>query len=258
MKKDNKANDKDKDREKKMLERTRRKPGHASRRPVSRRHKTNVSKLDKTPYTAVDAVKMVQKAKGSKFDESVDVVLKLGIDPRKSDQLVRGSVSLPKGIGKDITVLVFAEGELADKAKEAGADYVGGKELADKILKENWVDFDLVIAHPGMMRFIGRLGKVLGPKGKMPSPKAGTVTADVVSAVTEFKSGRVEYRTDSGGNVHAPIGKKSFSTEDLVENLEALVEHIKSVKPPSSKGTYLQKVVVSSTMGPGVPVEIKR
>lgn len=249
-----------KKKEEDVVEKPRRKrPGPPNKRPSSRRHRKNREKVEKSKmYTQHDALSLLKNCKSAKFDETVEVVMNLGIDPRKSDQLVRGSVSLPKGTGKEVCVLVFAEGELAEQAKDAGADYVGGQDLVDKIMKENWVDYDLVIAHPSMMRFVGRLGKILGPKGKMPSPKAGTVTIDVVKAVEEFKSGRVEYRSDSGGNVHAPIGKKSFSVEDLAANLNAFVEHIKGVKPSASKGTYIQKIVVSSTMGPGVHIELKK
>ena len=237
----------------------RRRPGHPKRRPASRRHLENKKKLDKgISYPLDEAISMLQDTRGVKFDETIEVVMKLGIDPRKSDQLVRGSVSLPKGIGKKVSVLVFAEGELAEAAKEAGADFVGGKDIVEKIQKENWVGFDVAIAHPEMMRFVGKLGKLLGPKGKMPSPKSGTVTADVVTAVKEFKAGKVEYRTDSGGNVHAPVGKRSFPRENLQANIQTFIEHIRNVKPATAKGTYIQKIVISSTMGPGISIELKR
>lgn len=238
----------------------RRRPGHPRRRPVSRRYSENVKKVDnKKRFPLEQAVALLKDLKNAKFDETVEVAMKLGIDPRKSDQLIRGSVSLPKGIGKKVKILVFApDGELAESAKKAGADVVGGEELVEKIQKENWLDFDVAIAHSSMMRFVGKLGKVLGPKGMMPSPKSGTVTDNVALAVQEFKSGKVEYRTDGGGNVHAPVGKKSFSVENLIANIETFVEHIKSMKPPAAKGTYIQKVVISSTMGCGIPVEIKR
>lgn len=237
----------------------RRRPGHPNRRPTSRRHQGNLSLVKRgTIYPLKDAVEILKKAKGTKFDESVEVVIKLGIDTRKSDQMIRGSVSLPKGIGKSVVLVVFAEGELADQAKAAGADVVGGKELVDKIQQENWVDFDIAIAHPSTMKYVGRLGKVLGPKGKMPSPKAGTVTADIIKAVQEFKSGRVEYRADGGGNVTIPVGKKSFPVEDLLSNIEAFIEHIKAAKPSTAKGTYIQKVAVSTTMGPGIIIDTKK
>lgn len=236
----------------------RRRPGPPKRRPVSRRHRENSAKVERKHYSLREAVELLKSTKGPRFDETVEIAMKLGIDPRKSDQLVRGSVPLPKGIGKSVTVVVFAEGDLQDQAKEAGADYVGGKELIEKIQKENWVDFDVAIAHPSMMRFVGRLGKILGPKGKMPSPKSGTVSADVATAVREFKSGRVEFRTDNSGNIHAPMGKKSFPVEDLIANIETFVEHIKTLKPSTAKGTYIQKLALSTTMGPGIMVEWKR
>jgi large subunit ribosomal protein L1 len=172
--------------------------------------------------------------------------------------MVRGSVSLPKGIGKEVKVLVFAEGDLAEAAKNAGADYVGSVDLVERITNESWMDFDIAIAHPNMMRHLSKLGKILGPKGKMPSPKSGTVTPDVAKAVTEFKAGKVEYRTDSGGNVHAPIGKKNFVAQDIIINAETFMEHIKHVRPSTAKGAYIQKVVISSSMGPGIPIELKR
>lgn len=237
----------------------RRRPGPQKRRPISRRHKENIAKMERTKfYTLSDAVQLLKNLKGAKFDETIAVVMKLGVDPKKSDQLLRGSVSLPKGIGKTVKVLAFAEGDLAEQAKAAGADVVGGKELVDKIQSENWMDFDIAVAHPSMMRYVGKLGKILGPKGKMPSPKSGTVNENIAQAVKEFKSGRVEYRTDSGGNVHAPVGKKGFSVEDLIANIDAFVEHIRSIKPSTSKGVYLQKVGIVSTIGPYIPIEVKR
>lgn len=237
----------------------RRRPGPARRRKASRRYRENFGKVERVrQYPLKEAIEVLQNTKPPKFEETFEVSIKLGIDPKKSDQLVRGSVPLPKGIGKTVKVLVFAEGNLADEAKAAGADIVGGKEIVDKIANENWVDFDIAIAHPSMMKLVGRLGKVLGPKGKMPSPKAGTVSPDIVRAIQEFKSGRVEYRTDSSGNVHAPVGKRSFPLEDLKANIETFIEHIKSVRPPSARGTYIQKISVSTTMGPGVFLEIKR
>ena len=186
----------------------------------------------------------------AKFDETVDVVVKLGIDPRKTDQLVRGAVSLPKGLGKTVKVIVFAEGDRATAAQEAGADEVGSADLAARI-QGGWMDFDIVIASPDMMRHVGKLGKVLGPQGKMPSPKSGTVTPDVAQAVSDFKAGKVEFRTDSGGNVHAPLGKCSFSVERLEENLHAFLNHLTSLRPSAVKGTFVRKVSVSTTMGPG-------
>ena len=202
-------------------------------------------------YEAQDAIQLLKDLPGAKFDESVEVVIRLGIDPRKTDQLVRGAVSLPKGLGRDVKVVVFAEGEKAEQAKAAGADEVGSEDLAAKILG-GWMDFDIVITSPDMMRHVGKLGKVLGPQGKMPSPKSGTVTPDVANAVTEFKAGKVEFRTDAGGNVHAPVGKRSFSTEDLVANLEAFLSHVETMRPAAVKGAFLRRVCLSTTMGPGL------
>lgn len=237
----------------------RRKPGHPNRRPMSRRHAENRKKVDREKrLTLEEAVAILKETKPTKFDESVDVVMKLGIDPRKSDQLVRGSVSLPKGIGKSVKVIAFAEGDQVEAAKQAGADFVGGQDLVDKIMKDNWMDFDVAVAHPNMMRFVSKLGKVLGPKGKMPSPKSGTVNADVAKAVSDFKAGKVEYRADSGGNVHAIVGKKSFPAENLIVNIQTFMEHIKNAKPTTAKGTYIQKVAISSTMGPGLILDTKR
>ena len=237
----------------------RRRPGHPNRRPSSKRHLENVKKINKLErYPLEDAVALLKQMKPSKFNEYVEIMMKLGVDPRKSDQMVRGSVSLPKGIGKEVKVLVFAEGELADDAQKAGADYVGSVDIVEKILNENWMDFDVAIAHPSMMRHLSKLGKVLGPKGKMPSPKSGTVTPDVAKAVVEFKAGKVEFRTDNGGNVHAPVGKLNFAAEDLIVNIDTFMEHIRHVKPTTAKGTYIQKVVISSSMGPGIPLELKR
>jgi large subunit ribosomal protein L1 len=237
----------------------RRRPGQPNRRPSSKRHLANVKKVDKTKrYTLEEAVALLKEMTPSKFNETVEIMMKLGIDPKKSDQMVRGSVSLPKGIGKEVKVLVFAEGDMAEAAKKAGADFVGSTDLVDKIITENWMDFDVAIAHPNMMRYLSKLGKVLGPKGKMPSPKAGTVTTDVAKAVVEFKAGKVEFRSDNGGNVHAPVGKINFVAEDLVVNINTFIEHIRHIKPATSKGAYIQKIVVSSSMGPGIPLEIKQ
>lgn len=237
----------------------RRRPGHPHPRPISKRHKQNLTKVDcDKEYPLEQAVAILKSTINTKFDETVEIVMKLGIDTKKSDQLVRGSVSLPKGIGKSVKVLAFAEGEAAEIAKKAGADVVGGKEIADKIINEGWLDFDVAIAHTPTMKFVGKLGKTLGPKGKMPSPKSGTVVEDVGKAVQEFKAGKVEFRADSGGNIHAPVGKKSFTAENLMTNIETFIEHIKHVRPATSKGTYVQKIVISTTMGPGVALEIKR
>jgi large subunit ribosomal protein L1 len=205
-------------------------------------------------YSAEEAFSLLKSLPGPKFDETVEVAVRLGIDPRKSDQLVRGAVSLPKGLGKTVKVVVFAEGDKAEAAKAAGADEVGSDELATKI-EGGWMDFDVVIASPDMMKHVGRLGRVLGPQGKMPSPKSGTVTPDVAKAVTDFKAGKVEFRTDAGGNVHAPLGKRSFATEDLVANLTAFMDHLAGMRPSAVKGVFVRKVSVSTSMGPGAQIE---
>ncbi len=204
-------------------------------------------------YSAEEAFSLLKSLPGPKFDETVEVAVRLGIDPRKSDQLVRGAVSLPKGLGKTVKVVVFAEGDKAEAAKAAGADEVGSDELATKI-EGGWMDFDVAIASPDMMKHVGRLGRVLGPQGKMPSPKSGTVTPDVAKAVTDFKAGKVEFRTDAGGNVHAPLGKRSFATEDLVANLTAFMDHLAGMRPSAVKGVFVRKVSVSTSMGPGAQI----
>jgi len=201
-------------------------------------------------YEPNDALNLLKELPGAKFDETVEVAVKLGIDPKKSDQLVRGAVSLPKGLGKSVRVIVFAEGDKAEAAAAAGADEVGSAELAAKIAG-GWMDFDIVIASPDMMKHVGKLGKVLGPQGKMPSPKSGTVTPDVANAVTEFKAGKVEFRTDAGGNVHAPVGKRSFAAEDLEANLTAFLDHLAGLRPASVKGQFMRKISLSTSMGPG-------
>ncbi len=222
----------------------------------SKRYLESVKSYDsKKKYALREGVEVLKGFSKTKFDESVEVVMKLGIDPKRSDQMLRGSISLPKGIGKELRVVVFAKGEKADEAKGAGAVEVGAEELAAKVEK-GWMDFDVAIAAPDMMRLIGKLGRVLGPQGKMPSPKSGTVTENVQEAVKEFKAGKIEYRNDAGGNVHALVGKLSFSTEDLVANIESFVRHIEASKPASAKGTFLEKTTISSTMGPGVKVTV--
>lgn len=221
----------------------------------SKRYTTAAARIDEdAQYEASQAFSLLKELPGAKFDETVDVVVKLGIDPRKSDQLVRGAVSLPKGLGKAVTVVVFAEGDKAEAATAAGADHVGSADLAEKI-SGGWMDFDVVIASPDMMKHVGKLGRVLGPQGKMPSPKSGTVTPDVANAVTEFKAGKVEFRTDTGGNVHAPLGKRSFPVEDLVSNLSAFLDHLMAMRPAAVKGNFMRKVSVSTTMGPGARIQ---
>ncbi len=206
-------------------------------------------------YSPSDALGLVKTLAYAKFDESVDAVFTLGIDPRKADQLVRGTVSLPHGTGKAVRVLVFAESDAARDAEAAGADVVGGKDLAEEISGGRALDFDITIATPDMMPHVGKLGPVLGPRGLMPNPKSGTVTNDVAKTVAEFKAGRVEYRNDRYGNVHLPVGRVSFTPENLVENFGSAADELIRVRPPAAKGRFLRKVAVSSTMGPGVKVD---
>jgi len=207
-----------------------------------------------TLYDTTDALDLVIKAAPAKFDETVEVHLKLGVDGRHADQQVRGAIVLPNGTGKTRRVLVFAKGPKEAEAKEAGADFVGAEDLAEKIQKESWFDFDVVVATPDMMGVVGRLGKLLGPKGLMPNPKSGTVTADVAKALEEIKAGKVEYRLDKTNIIHVPIGKVSFGTEKLEGNFKALLEAVVKAKPAAAKGQYLRSVTVASTMGPGVKV----
>ena len=205
-------------------------------------------------YDTAEAMDLVCQTSKAKFDETIEIHIRLGVDSRHADQQVRGAVVLPNGTGKNVKVLVFAKGDNIEKAQAAGADYVGGPELAEKIQKENWFDFDVVIATPDMMGVIGRLGKVLGPKGLMPSPKAGTVTPDVARAVTEAKAGKIEYRLDKTNIIHCPIGKASFGAEKLQENFDTLLGAIIKAKPAAAKGQYIKSCVLASTMGPGVKV----
>lgn len=206
-------------------------------------------------YKVEEAVKLVKGCKTAKFDESIDVAIKLGVDPRHADQMVRGAVVLPNGTGKTVRVAVFAKGPKAQEAKDAGADVVGADDLHDRIVNEGFLDFDKVVATPDMMGVVGRLGRVLGPRGLMPNPKVGTVTMDVAKAVQEAKGGKVEFRVEKAGIVHAPIGKVSFESDKLIENLRALVDAVMRAKPAAAKGTYVQSVTLSSTMGPGVKVD---
>ena len=205
-------------------------------------------------YTPAEALELAVKTAKAKFDETIELHVRLGVDPRHADQQVRGAVVLPHGTGKDVKVLVFAKGEKAKEAEAAGADFVGADELVQKIQGENWFDYDVVVATPDMMRVVGRLGRVLGPKGLMPNPKSGTVTFDVANAIKEIKAGKVEYRVDKTAIVHCPIGKKSFGTEKLVENFKALMDALVKAKPAAAKGQYLKSVSVSATMGPGAKV----
>ncbi|KAF0183135.1 MAG: large subunit ribosomal protein L1 [Nitrospirae bacterium] len=217
-----------------------------------------VADLDLTQdYAIDDAVSLVKKSAFAKFDESVDITFNLGVDPRKSDQIVRGTVVLPHGTGKTVRVLVFAKGEKEKEAADAGADYVGAEDLVEKI-QGGWLDFDKAVATPELMGLVGKLGKVLGPRGLMPNPKLGTVTFDVGKAVKEIKAGKVEYRTDKAGIVHIPFGKVSFDSEKLVENVNAVIRSISRAKPATSKGKYIKKISVSSTMGPGIKVDVTK
>jgi large subunit ribosomal protein L1 len=207
-------------------------------------------------YAVDDAVGIVKANANAKFDETVEVAMRLGVDPKKGDQQVRGSVVLPHGLGgKARSVLVFAEGERAKEAQAAGADFVGGAELVEKVAG-GWTEFDVAVAVPAMMRHVGKLGKVLGPQGKMPSPKAGTVTDDVTAAVKAYKGGKVEYRVDAGANVHGPVGKASFDGGKIADNVRAFVDSVRAAKPHTSKGTYIRRVTISSTMGPGVQLDL--
>lgn len=220
----------------------------------SRRYRANRDKVDRLKkYPLPEALEILKGLTSAKFDETVELSVKLGIDPRQSDQQVRGSIALPNGTGRSVKVLVFAEGEAAEAAKAAGADFVGSNDLADKI-QGGWLDFDIALATPDMMRVVGRLGRVLGPQGKMPSPKSGTVTPNVGPAVKEFKAGRIEVRSDDGGNVHSGVGRLSFTVAALVENVEAYLHALQRMKPSTSRGIFIQKVVVSSTMGPGINI----
>ncbi|MDI1471228.1 MAG: 50S ribosomal protein L1 [Thermodesulfovibrio sp.] len=215
-------------------------------------------KLDlQKEYTLEEAINILKENSFTKFNETVEMAINLGIDPRKSDQVVRNSVVLPHGTGKEVRVLVFAKGEKEKEAREAGADYIGAEDLIEKIQK-GWLEFDRTIATPDMMGQVGKLGKILGPRGLMPNPKLGTVTFDIAKAVKEAKAGKIEYRNDKGGVVHVPIGKLSFETEKLVENAIAVLKSIVKAKPPTSKGKYIKKVALSSTMGPGLKIDISK
>ena len=218
-----------------------------------KKYQESAKQIDKNAlYDTNEAMELLVKTAPAKFDETVELHVKLGVDSRHADQQVRGAIVLPHGTGKTVRVLVFAKGDKADAAREAGADYVGEMDMVEKIQKENWFDFDVVVASPDMMGLVGRLGKVLGPKGLMPSPKAGTVTMDVTKAINEIKAGKVEYRLDKTNIIHCPIGKVSFGPEKLTENYNALMGAIVKAKPASAKGQYIRSCVAASTMGPGV------
>ena len=215
--------------------------------------------IDKTQqYEAADAIALVKKSATAKFDETVEVHIKTGCDSRHADQQIRGAVVLPNGTGKTVKVLVFAKGTKLDEAQAAGADFVGGEELIPKIQNEGWLDFDVVVATPDMMGVVGRLGKVLGPKGLMPNPKAGTVTMDVAKAIADIKAGKIEYRLDKANIIHVPVGKASFTEEQLEQNFNALMDAITKARPSSVKGQYLKSITLATTMGPGVKVVSNR
>lgn len=223
----------------------------------SKRYITNTQKVEKNKlYTNEEAVKLVKETSNAKFDSTIEVAMNLNLDVKKADQQLRGAVVLPNGTGKSKKILVLAKGDQAKAAKEAGADYVGDMDMITKIEKENWFDFDVIIATPEMMPSLGKIGKLLGPKGLMPNPKTGTVTTDVTKAVTETKKGKVNYRTDSFGNIHGVIGKASFTEEALNENLKAFVNVILKAKPTTVKGVYVKNITISSTMGPGIKIDI--
>ncbi|NQT13150.1 MAG: 50S ribosomal protein L1 [Planctomycetes bacterium] len=220
----------------------------------SKRMKALVEKVaDVQSMPLSEAVPLLKTFDNTKFDQSVEVAVRLGIDPKQADQIVRGSIVLPHGIGRTLRVVVFAKGDKLEEAQEAGADEVGGPELAEKI-KGGWTDFDVCIASPDMMSVVGPLGRILGPRGLMPSPRAGTVTPDVAKTIHEYKAGKVEFRNDSGGNVHAVVGKLSFDADKLVENIEAFVDHVLSLKPAAVRGQYLRGIAISATMAPSVRV----
>jgi large subunit ribosomal protein L1 len=223
-------------------------------RTRGRKYQAARQQVPAKPHTIEQAVPLIQKVKYTKFDETVEIAVRLGVDPKHSDQMVRGTVVLPHGLGKSKRVLVIANVEKQREAREAGADEIGGEELVEKIMG-GWMDFDAVVATPDMMRAVGKLGKVLGPRGLMPNPKTGTVTVDVSKAVQEIKAGKVEFRVDKAGVVHAPIGKISFAADRLIANAHALMENIVKAKPAAAKGKYLKSVTMSSTMGPGVDID---
>ena len=224
-----------------------------------KKYQESAKQIDKSmQYEAAEGMALICKTASAKFDETVELHVKLGVDSRHADQQVRGAIVLPHGTGKTRKVLVFAKDAKADDAKAAGADYVGGMDLVEKIQKENWFDFDVVVASPDMMGMVGRLGKILGPKGLMPSPKAGTVTPNVAAAVKEIKAGKIEYRLDKTNIIHCPIGKVSFGAEKLTENMNTLMGAVVKAKPAAAKGQYIRSCVVASTMGPGVKVNTSK
>src|SRR6266851_1848109 len=224
-------------------------------RKPGKHYQAAAKQVEQRPYPIEQAVPLLQKIKYAKFDETVEIHLRLGVDPKHADQMVRGTVVMPNGLGKSKKVLVIASGDKQKEAEEAGADFVGGEDMVAKIQSESWTDFDAMIATPDMMRAVGKLGKILGPRGLMPNPKTGTVTVDVARAVKEVKAGKIEFRVDKTGVIHVPVGKLSFATDSLVANAHALVESIVKAKPAAAKGKYLKSVTLSSTMGPGIRID---
>lgn len=221
-----------------------------------KKYRNAAQQVEKRAYALEEAVPLVQRIKFANFDETVELHMRLGVDPKHADQMVRGTVVLPNGLGKSKRVLVIASGDKQREAEQAGADFVGGEEMVNKIQQEGWLDFDAVIATPDMMRSVGRLGKVLGPRGLMPNPKTGTVTMDVERAVKEVKAGKVEFRVDKTGVLHVPVGKTSFEKDKLVENAQALIQAVLRAKPAAAKGKYVRSATICSTMGPGVPLDV--
>ncbi len=221
-----------------------------------KKYQAAAKQVEPKPYQLAEAVSLVQRIKFTKFDETVEVHMRLGVDPKHADQMVRGTVVLPNGLGKSKRVLVIASGDKLREAQEAGADFVGGDEIVNRIQNENWIDYDAVISTPDMMRSVGRLGKVLGPRGLMPNPKTGTVTTDVRNAVQEIKAGKVEFRVDKTGVIHAPVGKVSFETGKLLDNASSLIQAVVKAKPSASKGKYVKSATLCSTMGPGVHLDV--
>ncbi len=223
---------------------------------AGKKYRAFADKLEDRPYQLSEAVGVLKDNKISSFDETVEVHMKLGVDPRHADQMVRGTIVLPHGLGRSNTVVVIAQGDKAKEAEAAGADFVGGEELVNKIQKENWLDFDAVVSTPDMMRFVGKLGRILGPRGLMPNPKTGTVTMDVTTAVNEIKAGKVEFRVDKGAVIHAPVGRLGFESGNIVENAAALISAVVKAKPSAAKGRYIDKVTICSTMSPSMVLDI--
>ncbi len=221
-----------------------------------KKYQSAAAQVQPKPYALDEAVPLVQKIKFAKFDETVELHMRLGVDPKHADQMVRGTIVLPNGLGRSKKVLVIASGDKQREAEEAGADFVGGENMVQKIQSEGWIDYDAVVATPDMMRLVGRLGKVLGPRGLMPNPKTGTVTLDVAKAVKEVKAGKVEFRVDKTGVIHAPVGKVGFQTDKLLENTNTLIQAVLKAKPAAAKGKYVKSATICSTMGPGVRLDV--